>query len=274
MSTTTTFDDVPDDERNTPQVQKMSDVMSTWAAGLSREAFARLAKAMESNVVPIVPTPEQEAREAAEWVRQQQARNRAMLWQRCLTGVYADYLNADLATLTAEQDPDGKVSGWLTSQSRTLLIAGENSRGKTHAAMAIGNQAAARQPLPMWVTAWNTADLDAALRPSADDPETVMGHACECDLLILDDLGAEKITEWTLEQLYRIVDARVRNHRKTIVTTNLPYDERGFADTPAEKRPVNPNLVGRYGHRITERLMHDATVVRVVGESWRKPVPW
>ncbi|PZG48681.1 hypothetical protein C1I98_12485 [Spongiactinospora gelatinilytica] len=93
-------------------------------------------------------------------------------------------------------------------------------------------------------------------------------------MLILHDLGAEKVTEWSLEQLYRLVDARVRNRRELVVTTNLPYDERGFADTPLEQRPVRPNLVERYGSRITERLLHGAVVVRVVGESRRKPVPW
>jgi DNA replication protein DnaC len=45
------------------------------------------------------------------------------------------------------------------------------------------------------------------------------------DLLQLDDLGAERITEWVLEQLYSIVNERWQDQRAIVVTTNLRYDE-------------------------------------------------
>ena len=48
---------------------------------------------------------------------------------------------------------------------------------------------------------------------------------CEVDLLHLDDLGAEKRTEWVLEQLYSIVNERWQNERSIVVTTNLGLDE-------------------------------------------------
>ncbi len=44
---------------------------------------------------------------------------------------------------------------------------------------------------------------------------------CEVDLLHLDDLGAEKQTEWVLEQLYSIVNERWQNERSILITTNL-----------------------------------------------------
>ncbi|MEU4703414.1 ATP-binding protein [Nonomuraea dietziae] len=217
------------------------------------------------------PACQQERVELAETVAAQQREFRLAAWRRCLEGTYADYAHADIAKLEPHQNPEGKVSGWLDADSRTLVLVGTNSVGKTHTAFAIGNQAAHRAK-PWWTVAWNVADLNDQLRPGG--PIRVYEYAERCDLLILDDLGAEKISEWTLEQLYRLLDSRVRNRRRTIITTNLPYDERGFADTPADKRPVNPNMIGRYGARVVHRIMHEATVVRVVGESWRKPVPW
>ena len=45
------------------------------------------------------------------------------------------------------------------------------------------------------------------------------------DLLHIDDLGAEKTTEWVLEQLYSIVNARYEEQRAIVVTTNLMPDE-------------------------------------------------
>ena len=45
---------------------------------------------------------------------------------------------------------------------------------------------------------------------------------CTVDLLVLDDLGAEKQTEWVLEQLYSIVNERWQDRRSIVVTTNVP----------------------------------------------------
>ena len=44
---------------------------------------------------------------------------------------------------------------------------------------------------------------------------------CAVDLLHLDDLGAERRTEWVLEQLYSIVNERWQDQRAIVVTTNL-----------------------------------------------------
>jgi DNA replication protein DnaC len=48
---------------------------------------------------------------------------------------------------------------------------------------------------------------------------------CAVDLLHLDDLGAERRTEWVLEQLYSIVNERWQDERSIVVTTNLDLDE-------------------------------------------------
>jgi DNA replication protein DnaC len=47
---------------------------------------------------------------------------------------------------------------------------------------------------------------------------------CEVDLLHLDDLGAERRTDWVLEQLYSIVNERWQNQRSITVTTNMSLD--------------------------------------------------
>ena len=45
------------------------------------------------------------------------------------------------------------------------------------------------------------------------------------DLLHIDDVGAERTTDWVLEELYSIVNARYEDERSIVFTTNLPYDE-------------------------------------------------
>ncbi|MGA4995933.1 ATP-binding protein [Nonomuraea bangladeshensis] len=263
-----------------------------WLASLSPEARAKARAALErgSNVVPMptspgdactcpkagrpgqhpkCPTCQRAREEVAAEVAYQQRVFRQGAWRRNLEGTYADYADATLDGLRPEQDPDGRVSRWLDTDSRTLVLVGDNSLGKTYAGFAVCNAAVARD---MWVVAWNVADLNDQLRPGGNI--RAFEYAERCDHLFLDDLGAEKISEWTLEQLYRLIDARVRNRRRTGISTNLPYDRRGFADTPKEQQPVTPNMIDRYGARIVHRIMHEATVVRFHGESFRKPVPW
>jgi DNA replication protein DnaC len=58
-----------------------------------------------------------------------------------------------------------------------------------------------------------------------DASDSYMGffrRLCTVDLLVLDDLGAEKQTEWVLEQLYSIVNERWQDRRSIVVTTNVP----------------------------------------------------
>ncbi|WP_433513883.1 ATP-binding protein [Nonomuraea sp. CA-143628] len=274
--------DVPQADLGTP----------AWLAALSPEARAKAIAGLErgSNVVPLPTAPgdactcpkagrpgqhpacpacQRARKETAKSVLAQQREFRHKAWRRNLEGTYADYADATLSGLRPEQDPDGRVSRWLDTDSRTLVLVGDNSLGKTHAGFAVCNEAVRRD---MWVVAWNVADLNDELRPGGNI--RAFEFAERADHLFLDDLGAEKLSEWTLEQLYRLIDARVRNRRRTGLSTNLPYDKRGFADTPKEQQPVTPNMIDRYGARIVHRIMHEATVVRFHGESLRKPAPW
>ena len=59
-------------------------------------------------------------------------------------------------------------------------------------------------------------------RDSGDNYLAFFRRLCSVDLLVLDDLGAEKQTEWVLEQLYSIVNERWQDRRSIVVTTNLP----------------------------------------------------
>jgi DNA replication protein DnaC len=62
-------------------------------------------------------------------------------------------------------------------------------------------------------------------RDASDSYMGVFRRLCTVDLLVLDDLGAEKQTEWVLEQLYSIVNERWQDRRSIVVTTNLPDSE-------------------------------------------------
>ncbi len=75
------------------------------------------------------------------------------------------------------------------------------------------------------------------------------------DLLHLDDLGAEKRTDWVLEQLYAIVDRRYEEQRAIVVTTNMETDE----------------LKEQIGERTVSRLLQMCDMEKpVFGDDWRE----
>jgi DNA replication protein DnaC len=115
------------------------------------------------------------------------------------------------------------VARWVLDAIRGnregLVIAGPIGVGKTHLAVAAYRAVAAAGVLPA-VAVPVPALLDG-LRPGREPVEEL--RACEdARLLLLDDLAAERHSDWTGETLYRLIDARYARRLPTIVTTNAP----------------------------------------------------
>jgi DNA replication protein DnaC len=221
---------------------RLGETAAQVVAGMPAHARALIERKAARPPVETVETAQDRAERLA---RRLQARR--SLWAARLPRRFA---HATLADLDATQDPDGKVSGWLdAADSGTLLLVGEPGTGKTHAAYAVGNAAVAAG---WWALGWTAADLNDALRPGGD--ADAYADAAGCDLLVWDDLGRDRITEWTLEQTQRVLDARSREQRKTVVTTNL----RSAA------------LAEQYGNPILDRLVDGATVVQFKGATRRR----
>lgn len=97
--------------------------------------------------------------------------------------------------------------------------------GKTHLAIAAMHEFGLNRS---WF--WKVPDFLDFIRVTAYGQElgilaTLRSYVAGDFLLVLDDLGTEKPTEWAAEQLYRVIDARCDNHLPTIVTTNIPLED-------------------------------------------------
>lgn len=110
-------------------------------------------------------------------------------------------------------------------QGRGVWIMGDVGTGKTSLAMMISKAAldAGRT-----VAIYSLPRLMNLIRESIDQEDGVAGFLdllSSVDLLHLDDVGAQLRTDWTVEQLYSLINARYEDRRSIVFTTNLGHDE-------------------------------------------------
>lgn len=194
-----------------------------------------------------------EAYEAAETARKA---NRHASYLRNRNPRYAD---ASYGMLTKEQNPDGLVSSWLARGPNTLTMAGLARTGKTTAAYAITNDAHNRG---LWTEVWTAKKIADGLR---DDKAAVWARIVGCDVLLLDDLGRERVTDWWRDFLQELVDDRFgqgANGKRMIVTVNTPADQAAAYD----------GLIERYGDPVVERLLDHGGLVIFDGPKFRNLV--
>jgi len=103
---------------------------------------------------------------------------------------------------------------------------------------------------------WPLLDLVSELRSDIAHGSLMTSTRCrECDLLVLDDFGSERATDFVLEELERIVDWRYRAMKPTAVATNL-------SDSAA--------VIRKYGGRALSRWIGSCYDVMVGGEDRRQ----
>lgn len=121
------------------------------------------------------------------------------------------------------------VEGMKASRKGIYLF-GESGTGKTHVAYTIAQWMADRRIKARF---HKITDLLRLIRQDynptkglVDLDNTAIGKLLFFDgLLVIDDLGAEKVTAWTLETLYTIIDKRYEEKWVTVITSNYSLDQ-------------------------------------------------
>jgi DNA replication protein DnaC len=153
-----------------------------------------------------------------------------------------------------------------------LLFCGDNGVGKTHLAVAVLRELASAKGARGQF--WDFHELIREIK-SSYDPETkttelqVLEPVVETDVLLLDDLGAWKMTDWMNDTLFYILNSRYMAKRPTIITTNYQDVSREEAMS-ADALRRREFLVERIGQRLRSRLMEMCLVVRMQGADHRQ----
>ena len=112
----------------------------------------------------------------------------------------------------------------LYTKNQGLLFYGNVGTGKTHLACCIGNELINKMK-SVFATSLVKILSQIRLNGSRSLEEDLIKKMNAARLLILDDLGAERNTDFALETAYNIIDSRYRSKKPMIVTTNLSLQE-------------------------------------------------
>lgn len=148
------------------------------------------------------------------------------------------------------------VENWQTMQEENIgyLLWGGVGTGKSYFAGCIAN-ALMEQEVAIRMT--NFALILNDLTASFEGRNEYISRLCRAPLLILDDFGMERGTEYGLEQVYNVIDSRYRSRRPLIVTTNLSLHDLQHPQDTAHAR-------------IYDRLLEMCAPIRFSGENFRK----
>lgn len=139
------------------------------------------------------------------------------------------------------------------TNSPSLFLYGETGLGKTHLSLAIAGEVVQKGFGVIYGSAQNLLDRMERERFKGDE-DGATEAILNCDLLILDDLGAEFTTQFTVSAVYNIINTRLQKGLPVIVSTNLPLKE----------------LEKRYTRRITSRILGSYTPLAFLGADIRQ----
>ncbi len=139
---------------------------------------------------------------------------------------------------------------------RGLYFCGDVGSGKTHLAVAVMNELMTRKRVPsLFVTVPELLDnLRGAYKEPGQDMDEWMAAVKNADLLVLDDLGSERVTEWVQERIFVIVNHRYREALPTLFTSNIGPEQ----------------LPAQLGERTASRIIAMCEGIELTGRDYRE----
>jgi DNA replication protein DnaC len=171
------------------------------------------------------------------------------------------------------------VENFIGNEGMGLLFTGTVGVGKTHLAIAVIRELTLRYSTRCYFTDFR--ELLKKMQESFDKNTAVtrmdvVRPVLEAECVVIDELGAARVTDWTYEVAEEIINARYNSARATIFTTNLTNQpggwgaDRGEAGGYGQMARIRLETLGdRLGARMHSRLQEMCTTVEMNGEDYR-----
>lgn len=199
--------------------------------------------------------------------RRQQAKLNRLFSSGQVPRVYAKDTFSDY-TITPENREAVKAANWIigNESGQGLFIYGPRGTGKTMLASIIANERL-KQGKPVLFS--SVPDLMGDLRATfhKGNTEETLQSVKKAAFLILDDLGAERMTEWVGEQLFAIINYRYNEQLPTIITSN--YDKREIMERMSIIDREGKVVDSMQGKRIMSRVFGMCLPILLGGKDYR-----
>lgn len=146
---------------------------------------------------------------------------------------------------------------------RGILFSGTVGVGKTHLAVSILMGLTERGFSCLFYEFGTLLkEIQDSYNPNTKSSElAVLGRVLDAEVLVLDELGSSKPTDWVHETMYHIINSRYNDKKATIFTTN-------YLDVP--QNPTDSTLEDRIGVRLRSRLYEMCKTVEIGGSDHRR----
>ena len=167
------------------------------------------------------------------------------------------------------------VSGYpVTTEGRGLLLTGSVGVGKTHLAVGIVQALITEKGVQALFCDYRELlkRIQESYNPQVANTELqILTPIFEAEVLILDELGAQKPTDWVWDTVALILNTRYNDKRTTLITTNYPNAAAALARS-SDKVIREETLGDRIGERMRSRLAEMCVEVEMRGNDLRQSV--
>lgn len=137
--------------------------------------------------------------------------------------------------------------------NESLFFYGSSGLGKTFLSNCIAKELLDKGKVVIYQTAANLMDIIRRCRFEENSNYNELNELLECDFLIIDDLGTEPVTPYSYSELFNIINTRILNKKKMLISTNFQLND----------------IIQNYPERITSRILGHFTLFKFYGEDIR-----